>query len=180
MDEYILRPAIAQEAEMLAAIRSEYVRSLYRGFLSADFLKGASQEYYLPRIARMIGDQGSYVDVLETSGQVVGYIVYGADSDNSGYGLIQEEAILPEYGRREKDALAQHAVRQLGRLGYEMIHLWVLRDNFRVRFLYESMGFRPDGSIRVTPREDLQLDISRYAYRIPASGGGRSQAASIE
>ena len=162
-----MRPAGAQEVKRLAAIKSCYIRNLYRGFLSADYLKEASPEFYLPEVTWWMRDTLSRVDVLDVDGQMVGYVVYGKDPSDPGYGLIREEAILPEFGRREKDALAQHAIRQLAMLGYRSIHLWVLRDNFRVRFLFESLGFRTDGTVRLEPRDGLELSISRYVYHVP-------------
>lgn len=170
MAEYTIRPAAERDAEQLAAIKSSYVRSLYRGFLSAGVLKGATVEYYLPEIAGWIKDRKYHVDALECDGQMMGFIVYGADQTCPGFGLIREEAVQPACGRREKDALAHHAIGELTAMGFHDIHLWVLRDNFRVRFLYESIGFRPDGAVRVEPRDNLELNISRYVYHLPASG----------
>ena len=167
MGEYMLRPAQEAETEQLAGIKSRYIRSLYRGFLSDDYLREATQAFYLPEITWMMHDQNAHVDVLETDGHAVGFIVYGVDPNNPDCGLIREEAIQPEYGRREKDALAQHAIRQLAAMGFDTIHLWVLKDNFRVRYLFETLGFRPDGMARVEPRDGLQLNIARYAYQVP-------------
>lgn len=180
MTEYVLRPAALSEAEQLAAIKSSYIRSLYRGFLSAEYLREASPEFYLPEMTWALQDKDSRVDVLEVNGQAVGFIIYGVDSTDPDYGLIREEAIQPIYGRREKHTLVRHAIGQLVASGFRMIHLWVLRDNFRVRFLFESIGFRPDGTVRVEPRDGLELNISRYVYHVPASGSGLDQAASIE
>lgn len=171
MDAYTLRPATAGEVELLAGIKSNYVRSLYRGFLSAEYLREASQAFYIPEITRMMQDANFHLDVLEMDGEAVGFIAYGVDPSAPECGLIREEAIQPEYGRREKDALAQHAIRQLVGMGFGTIHIWVLRDNFRVRYLIESVGFRHDGTARVIPRDGLQLNITRYAYRVPDAGG---------
>ena len=167
MGEYTLRPAEEAETEQLAGIKSNYIRSLYRGFLSDDYLREASQDFYLPELTWMMQDERSHVDVLETEGHAVGFIAYGVDPNDPDCGLIREEAIQPEYGRREKDALAQHAIRQLAAMGFSTIHLWVLQNNFRVRYLFESLGFRPDGMVRVTPRDGLQLKVARYAYQVP-------------
>ena len=179
MDEYRLRPATKDDIARLAAVKSEYIRSLYRGFLPPEYLRQATAEFYTPEVSWWMSD-GSHVDVLEIDGQIVGYVVYGISSNDWSCGLIREEAILPIYGRKEKDALAQWAIRQLTAMGFRTIHLWVLRDNFRVRYLFESIGFRPDGTVRVEPRDNLELRISRYVYRVPVTGSGCAQAASIE
>ena len=167
MGEYKLRPAEEAEAEQLAGIKSSYIRSLYRGFLADDYLREATQAFYLPEITWMMQDEKSHMDVLEMDGHAVGFIVYGVDPNDPECGLIREEAIQPEYGRREKDALVQHAIRQLAAMGFSTIHLWVLQDNFRARYLFESVGFRHDGMVRVAPRDGLQLNIARYAYQVP-------------
>ena len=171
MGEYVLRPARADEVERLASIKSNYVRSLYRGFLSAEYLREASREFYEPEITWLMQDGKSQVDVLEIDGEVEGYVIYGMDPTNPGCGLIREEGIEPHYGRREKDAVIRHAIRRLTEMGVSTINLWVLKDNFRVRFLFESFGFRHDGTVRVEPRDGLELNIARYAYQIPGSNG---------
>lgn len=179
MDGYRLRPARLQEAEQLAIIKSRYIRSLYRGFLAADYLREATPEFYLPEVTWCMRDEKSHVDVLEIDGQAVGYVIFGIDPGDPGFGLIREEAILPEYGRREKDALVRHAIERLASLGYMDIHLWVLRDNFRVRFLFESLGFRADGAVRLEPLDELELSIARYQYHVPRSGSGHGMAAAM-
>ena len=179
MAEYVVRPATEDDIERLAAVKSAYIRSLYRGFLPADYLRQATAEFYVPEVTWWLRD-GSHVDALEIDGQIVGYVVYGTSTRDPSCGIIREEAILPNYGRREKDTLAQWAIRQLTELGFRTIHLWVLRDNFRVRFLFESIGFRPDGTVRVEPRDNLELCISRYVYHVPVTGSGHMQNASIE
>ena len=172
-----MRPAVLQDVAQLAAIKSSYIRSLYRGFLPEDYLREASAEFYLPEVSWLMKDQRSRVDVLEDDGHMIGFIVYGADPSDPGYGLIREQAIEPIYGRREKDQLARHAISSLEAMGYPAIHLWVLRDNFRARFLIESIGFRADGMVRVEARDHLELHISRYVYRMPVSGSGLRQEA---
>ena len=179
MAAYQLRSATKDDVEQLAAVKSAYIRDLYRGFLPADYLRQATAEFYMPEVEWWMRD-GSHVDVMEMDGQVIGYVVYGESASVPGCGILREQAILPIYGRKEKDALIQQALQQLTAMGFSTIHLWVLQDNFRVRFLFESIGFRPDGTVRVEPRDNLELRISRYVYRVPATGSGRTQTASIE
>lgn len=171
MGEYILRPADTKEIERLAQVKSDYIRNLYQGFLSAEYLRGASQAFYLPEITWLMQDKQSHIDVMEIDGQAEGYVIYGDDPANPGCGLIREEGIEPRFGRREKDALVRHAIRQLTAMGYDTIDLWVLKNNFRVRFLFESLGFRHDGTVRVEPRDGLELSLARYVYRVPENSG---------
>lgn len=167
MGEYTIRPVGENETPRLAEIKSNYVRSLYRGFLSSEYLRSATQEFYVPEISWLMRDEKSHIDVIEAEGQAVGYVIYGVDPANPGCGLIREAGIEPSFGRREKDALIRHSIRQLMDMGFSEINLWVLRNNFRVRFLFESLGFRHDGMVRVEPRDNLELSIARYVYQVP-------------
>lgn len=170
MEEMRTRPALPGEEARLAQIKSAYIRSLYRGFLTPEYLSAATPAYYEAKMAGMLTNPAYHVDVLESGGQAVGFIAYGEDPNDPGCGWIGEEAIDPACGRLEKDALAQHALRQLQSLGFGVIHLWVLKDNFRVRFLFESLGFRPDGAVRVEPTDHQNLTIARYVCHLPSDG----------
>ena len=48
---------------------------------------------------------------------------------------------------------------------YRQVHQWVLRDNFRLRFLLERYGFKADGARRTVTFEGQQLQIARYLFR---------------
>lgn len=164
-EQLVTRPARQGEAARLAVIKAEYVRSLYRGFLSDDFLRQITPTFYLPEVQRWMRDGDCRVSVLELDGQAEGYAVYGVDPSERACGFIREMAINPVYSRQEKNELAQYVMRELAEMGFAEIHTWVLRDNFRVRFLFESMGFRTDGVSRTEKRENTELQVARYVYR---------------
>ena len=51
-------------------------------------------------------------------------------------------------------------------MGFSTVHLWILRDNFRVRVVFESLGFRPDGARRTRIENDQELVLTRYIYNL--------------
>ena len=79
-------------------------------------------------------------------------------------------ALLPQTGgdhiadAAEKRAMIDFSLAQMRQEGYAAVHLWVLRDNFRVRFLFESLGFRHDGSTRTLDISGQELLIARYTF----------------
>ena len=51
-------------------------------------------------------------------------------------------------------------------MGHTSAYLWILTDNFRVRFLFENLGFRPDGARETREMFGQELYIARYQYAL--------------
>lgn len=170
MGRQIVRPACKDDARALADVKGRYVRALYRGMLSADYLKGIHETFYLDQIQRWL--DGEYqVDVLEEDGAVTGFITYGADPEDNRCGLIYEVGIMPTCSWMEKDALMNSCLRSLAGQ-YQLVRVMTVRDNLRARFLYEQFGFRPDGSQRIEIIDGNELRIIGLIGRTgPASQG---------
>ncbi|MBQ7304651.1 MAG: GNAT family N-acetyltransferase [Clostridia bacterium] len=167
MAEYSVHPAQLSEVGAIARIKADYVRSTYRGFLSPEYLRQIGEDYYVPQIRDWLSGGLYSVDVLDVDGRPTGFIVYGHDPDAPGCGLIYEQAIDPVCGMPEKNTLVHRALAALADMGLREIHLWALRDNFRLRFLYESLGFRADGMVREDQLDSMELRLARYTYIIP-------------
>lgn len=167
MAEYSVHPAQMSEVGAIARIKADYVRSTYRGFLSPEYLRQIGEDYYVPQIRDWLSGGLYSVDVLDVDGRPAGFIVYGAAPDASGCGLIYEQAVDPVCSMPEKNTLVHRALAELENMGLREIHLWALRDNFRLRFLYESLGFRADGMVREDQLDGMELRLARYTYIIP-------------
>ena len=167
MAKYSVHPAQLSEVEAIARIKADYVRSTYRGFLSPAYLRQIGDDYYIPQIRDWLSGGLYSVDVLDVDGKPTGFIVYGVDPGAQGCGLIYEQAIDPVCSMPEKNTLVHWALDHLEGMGLREIHIWALRDNFRLRFLYESLGFRADGRVRESHLEDMELRLARYTYIIP-------------
>ena len=168
MEKQIIRAARKGDALSLAGVKSRYVRALYRGYLPVDFLKQLHETYYLDQVMGWLEDSWQ-VDVLETDGQVTGCVVYGADAEEEGCGLIQEAAILPERGGMDKDVLMNAVMAKL-KGQYARVHVWTMRDNLRVRLLFDRFGFRRDGAQRTVTVEGQTMDVIRLTW-IAAEAG---------
>ena len=168
MEKQIIRAARKGDALSLAGVKSRYVRALYRGYLPVDFLKQLHETYYLVQVMGWLEDSWQ-VDVLETDGQVTGCVVYGADAEEEGCGLIQEAAILPERGGMDKDVLMNAVMAKL-KGQYARVHVWTMRDNLRARFLFDRFGFRRDGAQRTITMEGQTMDAIRLTWVAAEAG----------
>lgn len=167
MAEYTVHPAQLSEVGAIARIKADYVRGTYRGFLSPEYLRQIGADYYVLQIRDWLSGGLYSVDMLDVDSKPTGFIVYGQDPDAPGCGLIYEQAIDPVCSMPEKNTLVNRALAELTNMGLREIHLWALRDNFRLRFLYESLGFRADGMVREDQLDSMELRLARYTYIIP-------------
>ena len=164
MNNLVLRFYAPGDTPALAQLKSEYVRALYRGFVPSEVLKKATPDYYAEQLARWFDSHLYHIALSERAGKISSFVVYGADPEQSSYGLIYELACDHIADAAEKRAVVDFSLAQMRQEGYAAVHLWVLRDNFRVRFLFESLGFRHDGSTRTLTISGQELLIARYTF----------------
>lgn len=165
MAEMEIRAARGADVPELAALKSRHVRMLYRGFLPYPLLAYAEPAYYEEQFQNWISQDRFRLDVLALEGVLQGYVVYGQEQAEPQFGLIQEVALDVTCDRLDYRLLYDHALTALRRDDYNQVHQWVLRDNFRLRFLLERFGFKADGARRTVTFEGQQLQIARYLYR---------------
>ncbi len=171
MEKMNIRPAVLADAPALADVKARYVRALYRGYLAADYLKRLDASVYLLQLTEWIRNDSFSVALLEGQDGIVGFIVYGSDEEEPGHGLIRDVALLPSGSSVDCQQLIRSGVDCLAN-AFDNIHLWVVRDNFRMRFHFEQAGFRADGQERLEQLRDPWLSdfpalpVRRYSYQV--------------
>lgn len=165
MSEKVIRIARDEDVLELAALKSRHVRMLYRGFLPYALLAYAEPGSYIQLFRDWVNHDCLRLDVLMMEGKLRGYVVYGPEQAEQGYGLVQEAALDVTCDRYDYRFLYDHALTALREKDYHQVHQWVLRDNFRLRFLLEQIGFKADGTRRTVTYEGQQLQIARYLFR---------------
>lgn len=166
MAELNIRLATREDIPRLAQLKSTYVRSLYRGFIPQELLCRATEEHYVAAITEWL-ETGLYnVALIEHDGAIGNYIVYGDNPEAPYNGLIYEGVCDHFTTTEEKRMLVQHCLNDLRGRGHTTAYLWILVDNFRVRYLFETLGFRPDGARETRELFGQELHISRYQYKL--------------
>ena len=69
----------------------------------------------------------------------------------------------------DKDVLMNAVMAKL-KGQYARVHVWTMRDNLRVRFLFDRFGFRRDGAQRTVTVEGQTMDVIRLTW-IAAEAG---------
>lgn len=166
MGRQTVRPAGMADAHTLARVKCRHVQALYRGMLSPEYLKSLNETFYLAQIQQWLA--GEYqVDVLENDGEAAAFIAYGADPKEKACGLIYEAGMLPVCGLADATVLLHHSLHQMAGQ-YPVTRVIIPRDNLRTRFLYEQMGFRPDGYQSTTTVDGCELRLMRLIGRTGA------------
>lgn len=165
MSEMEIRTARDEDMLELAQLKSRHVRMVYRGFLPHPLLAYAVPDSYQDQFRNWLHQDAFHLDVLVKNGTVQGYVVYGQEQAEPEFGLIQEAALDMACDGGNYRVLYDHALSALRAANFHQVHQWVLRDNFRLRFLLERFGFKADGTRRTVTFEGQQLQIARYLFR---------------
>ena len=166
MADYIIRSAEPRDQSALAELKGSYVRAVYKGFLAKELLERIDTEFYAPQFGEWLFSDQFHTDVMEHNGQLEGYVVYGPDSDESGWGLIADARSVHPGDAERKRLLVEHTIQTLASMGHPDIHIWLVHDNFRIRFLFESLGFRRDGKEKIAVQSGQELHFVRYQHRV--------------
>jgi len=166
MEKLHIRKATMEDIPRLAEPKSTYVRSLYRGFISQDMLNNATAAHYQVAFANWMSTGLYDIALIEHDGAIGNYIVYGNNPEAPYNGLIYEGVCDHLTTTEEKRALVYHCLDDLRSRGHSTAYLWILVDNFRVRYLFETLGFRPDGARETRENFGQELHIARYQYKL--------------
>lgn len=167
-----LRDAATGDAARLEEIRVAAWLAAYAGKAERDVFDALTRD---PdggvRVWREMvegGHQITSVRVAENDGEIHGFCAVAAPSrdkdEPEGVAEIVALYVDPELHRRGYGrALLDDAVERAKADDWNEVTVWTLEDNFRSLPLYQSRGFRPDGSMR-TDRgwfvADVRLRVS--------------------
>lgn len=166
MGNVTIRQATLEDIPQLAKMKSAYVRSLYRGFLSQEILNRCTPERYAVELTQWLETGRFRIALTQQDGDIRNYVVYGDNSQEPYNGLLHEGVCSDVSTSDDKRQLVEYCLEDLRQHGHTVAYLWVLVDNFRVRFLFESLGFRADGARQTRTMQDQELRIARYSYQL--------------
>jgi ribosomal protein S18 acetylase RimI-like enzyme len=150
-----VRPAVPDDAERIADIRTTGWRETYAHLLSAEFLARSTSN---PDRIRTSIESGTPVVVAELDGDVVGFACASTPLD----GEVDPPRDLQlwfiyQYARAHGSGTGQLLLDAA--LGDRPAYLWVAEGNPRAIAFYRRNGFTPDGTHKTAPEWENLAEI---------------------
>lgn len=147
----LLRAATAADAAALAEVFVTTWQRNYRGVVADDVIDALDLNETAEWLAGLVSTTEQSTLLLEAAdGRVLGFVRFGNEPSDARNGHIYALYVHAEYGGRGFGRrLLRSALAELERRGYDVITLWVFKENAAARGLYSSEGFEPDGGSRV-------------------------------
>ena len=173
MEEFLVRVATPNDAEVLAKIHVDAWRTAYAGVMPDAYLAKLSLDQkaieWRERLTTL-GDASptprATTLVAERDGEVHGWVTYGPNRDpdvNEGGELFALNLHPTFFGQGAGLSLLSAAESGLMNFGYREWILWVLQENPRARHFYSKYGYSADG-----PGKDISFgekDVHALRYR---------------
>lgn len=164
MPEWIIRPAVPEDAPVLAHIQTEAWKSAFGGILSPEALAQATKpEESQAMHAFVLEHQLAHVSLQCIDGTPQGMTAWSENRDNLGCDTAELICIhsLPQFwGHGYGANMIQHALEEAKYAGYVRLVLWVFEGNERARRFYETHGFH------LTDRKQQNLGATEVMYEI--------------
>ena len=162
----VIRPAKAEDIEALSRLKADYFKCLCQGFLPADMLTQTSPEAFAQNFLECMHSPGTHLDLMLQDGKYAAFIVYGVEREDPTLGWIADAGMDLTMSALVRETLFHHTLTVLCGAGCTRVQQWVLRENFRLRFHMEKLGFKADGTRRTVLYGGHSMVMARYVYRL--------------
>ena len=162
----MIRPAKAEDIQGLAALKSTYFKNLFQCFLPPETLEKATPESFVQNFTECLHGAGTYLDLMTLDNVCVAYIVYGVQRDDPSSGWIADAGMDLLQSASVRETTYHHTLSVLQNAGCTQVRQWVLRENFRLRFHMEKLGFKDNGTRRSIMMDGTSLNMAQYVYRL--------------
>lgn len=147
-DGVTLRPAVAADADAIAAISVRAWAHAYADFLDPRVLAQRTVPDQAERWRGWLAGDETRTQVAQVAGRIVGYAAVGASRDTDATPAVGELAALyvdpSAQGAGLGTTLLHDAVARLRAGGFTAATLWVFEQNGLGRAFYERHGWSPD------------------------------------
>ena len=167
----LLRPAQCEDALAVAALNVASWRSAYRDVLTAEYLHSEAERdraaFWHGRLSAP--EHGQRVDVLEESGQIIGFSCVLVGHDPALGSFLHNLHVAPLLVGRGLGAMLMGAVRQhcLSAAPSDPVFLWVVHSNDKARGFYAKLGAMHDGEMHWQPPGGGSALLYRMSWRTP-------------
>lgn len=160
-----IKQAEVEHSHQLGIIHSESFRKAYKGIIPDTHLQGFTAERREQRFIKAISERTENTFILLLEDEFgVGFITIGENRDDDlddTYGEIWGVYLHPDYWRKGYGRkLVEFGIRDLTKLSFRKITLWVLEDNQNTRAFYEKIGFTFDGT-----KKEITLGTKLFELR---------------
>jgi GNAT superfamily N-acetyltransferase len=162
----IVRDAREPDAADVARVHVDAWEKAYRGLIADELISARAAERDEQWRSRLAAKrEREHVVVAELDGRIVGFAAGGPspdiDLDPAMTAEVKGLYVDPAFWRRGLgDALLSEVLQRLRRDGFGSATLWVLAQNEPARTLYESRGWKLDGTER---HDHVHAGEVRYA-----------------
>ena len=169
----LVRQALPEDAESIAALHIRSWQIAYRGQLPDRYLDRLDEELELrieswrAQISSSLADHHE-IWVIGAGSAIHGFAALGParEANSSITGELYAIYLNPDHwGQGIGRTLFTHTTERLGALGYSAAILWVLESNLRARRFYEIAGWAFDGGTQRESRRD-GVELREVRYRI--------------
>ena len=175
MKEFLIRPAIPEDAGSIASVHMRSWQQTYRGQLPDEYLDRLLDDIprlteVWERIATTMPDRTAlFLAVVDR--EVVGFVNVNPSReqglDPKTFGELGVIYLLEEFwGQGIGKALHDEGMNYLRGAAFTNAMLWVLDTNERTRRWYERQGWRLDSKVRTEYRGSLALNEVRYILQL--------------
>ena len=165
-----VRPALREDAAIIAEIHVAAWKIAYRGQLPDEFLDELQVEERTKAWNDLLEGPGSTLLAEDEHRAVTGFCQILQSRDQDADHTVAEVPFI--YVRPSSwrigvgRSLCESALRLAEQAGFETVTLWVLESNKGARHFYESMGFHLDGASRSEDRPGFRMNELRYRHAL--------------
>jgi ribosomal protein S18 acetylase RimI-like enzyme len=165
----LVEPATSEDCHTIAEVHVESWQHAYKALLPEQYLAALSVPEREAMWRRMLEREPSHLLVVRSSGQVVGFVAFGASRDEGAPSKRAE--VWAIYVKPAFWSVGAGRVLWLGALqrilaeGYKTVNLWVIAGNDRAIRFYERAGFVAEpGSRKEFELGGATLEEVRYVF----------------
>ena len=171
----VIRAAVAQDAEAIAAVHIASWQGAYRGQFPDEVLDGLDVAQRAAGWRRYLEQDGQVTFVAEDRGRITGFVHLNAarddDADAATGEVIAIYALPQAWGTGTGRELMAAAVASLRAQGFRAATVWVLDVNVRARRFYELAGWAPDGATKDDVVAGVPVSELRYRRELELRPG---------
>lgn len=164
-----IQRANLEDAKIISNIHALSWKTAYKGFIPQQYLDELRDDFWVDAFKDWIRTYRFTVLIIYENELPIGCITYGKSRDETlpEWGEIVSIYVLPNYfGKGYGNILLNTALKDMNKLGYKNIYLWVLEDNLNAKAFYEKNGFLCNNDKYIFEIMGKPLTDLRYVFNL--------------